>query len=283
MDSAPIRIPDIGYQPAQPGLPVESFTLAALVGRIGADRLSRPERLDFNLVVICTGGEGTHEVDFEPAALRPGRVLHVRPTQVHRWTAPQRYEAVLVLFPDIPELRPPGWPVGPRGFPLASADWDATARLLDLLSQETARAQPPHRRDRALAALRELLILRLRLDVDHDARPGPSPAPYRAFRALLESELGWSRSVTDHARRLGYAPRTLTRACLAATGRTAKQFLNDRLLLEARRLLAHTGGTTAAVAAQLGFSEATNFTKFFVHGTGLTPSQWRARSRGGPA
>ena len=43
------------------------------------------------------------------------------------------------------------------------------------------------------------------------------------------------------------------------------------MYLEARRLLVHTGRPVAAVAAELGFDEPTNFVKFVVRMSGGTP------------
>jgi len=57
-----------------------------------------------------------------------------------------------------------------------------------------------------------------------------------------------------------------------ATGQTAKQVLVERLVLEAKRLLVHTELSAAAVAAELSFSEATNFGNFFTRRAGTSPA-----------
>jgi AraC-like DNA-binding protein len=43
------------------------------------------------------------------------------------------------------------------------------------------------------------------------------------------------------------------------------------------RLLAHTDLPAAGIAAALGFSEATNFGKFFTREAGLSPGAFRRR------
>ena len=73
--------------------------------------------------------------------------------------------------------------------------------------------------------------------------------------------------------------RTLTRASLSATGRTAKQLVDERVALEAKRLLAESDLAVAEVGARLGFSEATNFGRFFARTVGSSPGQFRAESR----
>jgi AraC-like DNA-binding protein len=70
--------------------------------------------------------------------------------------------------------------------------------------------------------------------------------------------------------------RTLTRASQAAVGVGAKRFIDDRILLEAKRLLIHTDLTAASVGQRLGFPRATTFTKFFRLHTNQTPSEFRA-------
>ena len=72
----------------------------------------------------------------------------------------------------------------------------------------------------------------------------------------------------------------LTRAALMVTDRNAKTVLTNRIMLEATRLLAHSVLPVADVSDRLGFSEATNFVKFFRRESGLTPSAFRAQLRG---
>jgi AraC-like DNA-binding protein len=86
--------------------------------------------------------------------------------------------------------------------------------------------------------------------------------------------------VEDYARQLGYSVRTLTRASHLATGYGAKRVIQERVLLEAKRLLVHTELTSTAIAARIGMPDPTTFGKFFRRQTGETPADFRARVRG---
>jgi AraC-like DNA-binding protein len=88
--------------------------------------------------------------------------------------------------------------------------------------------------------------------------------------------------VEEYARQLGYSVRTLTRATRAVTGSGAKRLIDDRVLLEAKRLLVHTDLPAAAVGERIGFPGATSFTRFFRQRAGETPAAFRNRARGGP-
>ncbi len=86
--------------------------------------------------------------------------------------------------------------------------------------------------------------------------------------------------VEDYARQLGYSVRTLTRASHVATGFGAKRVIQERVLLEAKRLLVHTELTSTAIAGRLGMPDPAAFGKFFRHQTGETPATFRDRARG---
>ncbi|WP_229925176.1 helix-turn-helix domain-containing protein [Streptomyces sulfonofaciens] len=56
--------------------------------------------------------------------------------------------------------------------------------------------------------------------------------------------------------------------------------IDERVLLEARRLLVHTELAASAIGERLGFPSATVFTKFFRQRAGRTPAAFRASERG---
>ncbi|MGN6607536.1 MAG: helix-turn-helix domain-containing protein, partial [Jatrophihabitans sp.] len=61
-----------------------------------------------------------------------------------------------------------------------------------------------------------------------------------------------------------------------STGRTAKAYIVERLVLEAKRLLAHDRYTAARCAHALGFPDASNFSLFFRNATGTRPGAWQS-------
>lgn len=115
-----------------------------------------------------------------------------------------------------------------------------------------------------------------------------TPAPehgetFQRFREAVENEYAKARDVGHYARSLGYSPRTLTRATVAAAGVGAKEFIDRRVVLEARRLLAHGDHPVVSIASRLGFADASNFVKYYTKRTGATPTAFRRRVQGGGA
>ena len=277
---------DREFSPSRPGLPLDVATLEELRGRVANDALmERPGRLYFHIVIICTGGEGLHEVDFTPVNLKSGRLVHVRPGQVHRWRFSRSYEATILFFGELPPVLDSLVPaIGPQWRDLGREQYERCRRLIDLTTEELSMVRSPQRRDQALAGARNLLAVNLGIDQDAEeaAHEGDVnlPVPYVELMKQFETKNDWSRSVTDRAKRLGYSARTLTRACQAAVDRTAKEVIDDRVMLEARRLLINRDNTVDQVARQLSFSEASNFAKFFHRLSGENPEAWRIRQLG---
>ncbi len=90
---------------------------------------------------------------------------------------------------------------------------------------------------------------------------GPAPDPdatYLRFRDAVEKDFTRTRRVEDYAHFLGYSARTLSRAALAAAGLGAKEFIDRRVVLEAKRLLAHSDQTAARIADRLGSGHVAN-------------------------
>jgi len=289
VDSGHAEIVDLGYEnPDRPRLRLEAMTFAQLRSRTREQVALSPIRADFHQLTVVRSGRGVAMVDFVPHGCGPGTVLHVRPGQVQRLPAGldgrlAELDAIVVLFTaDFPppmaslvdlEFGPVAWlvPAAEReGLHRAAADLAAEYRLLGTGDQAALSAE----------LLRHLLgVVLLRI-----ARlPGSGSAEgnrvFRAFQREVERSFAVTRDVQDYAARLGYAPRTLTRACLAAAGTTAKQFLDARVTLEAKRLLVHTDLPVAAIGRAAGFSEPTNFGKFFARETGVTPGAFRAAGR----
>ena len=60
------------------------------------------------------------------------------------------------------------------------------------------------------------------------------------------------------------------------TGRTAKDFIADRILAAAKQLLSDDDLSVSQVSSRLGFEYPQHFIRFFKARTGKTPSQFRA-------
>ncbi|MFD9699875.1 helix-turn-helix domain-containing protein [Lentzea sp. NPDC059081] len=266
------QVAEFGFSnPDRGRLGLEVLDLAALRRRLSADTLTRVHRTDFHQLFLITSGEAEVMVDFVTHHCGPGTLLHVGPGRVLRLPAGDA-EAFLVLH--TPAFATHSLtPFGPVRHTVPEADRAVFVRAVQDLRQEYRRNLLTNEPLDLLRQLLGALLLRV-------ARlPGDAPAQaderFHRFQQELERTFARSRNAAEYAAAIGYSVRSLNRICLAATGRTAKALIDARVALEAKRLLVHTDLSSAAIGHRLGFSEATNFTKFFLRETGTSPGAFR--------
>lgn len=245
------------------------------------------ERVGFHVLLVVSSGSYEHMVDFEQHRCRAGSILLVRPGEVHEFGRPSTWDGWMCVFraedvvhrgmatdPLIEALAslPVHGQVGRSALP------GAEECLRRMQADGGLRAPPRTVTDLLLAQVR-VLVLRLALalaPVEPVAVHDPHVlARFRAFRTAVDAEHHRWHQVQDYARHMGCSAKSLNRATRAVVDRTAKDVIVERLVLEAKRQLAHTTLTVATVGTRLGFGEATNFVKFFRRETGTTPGRFR--------
>ena len=96
------------------------------------------------------------------------------------------------------------------------------------------------------------------------------------YRGLLEKGFRQQQPVRLYADKLGVTADHLSRVCRSTTGTGALDLMHERVLLEARRLLAYTPASVVEVAHELGFDDPAYFSRFFAKLTGQSPTTYRA-------
>ncbi|GAB2713424.1 AraC family transcriptional regulator [Streptomyces bullii] len=251
--------------------------------------LERVHRIDFHIVMLFGDGPVRHMIDFTEYEATAGDLLWIRPGQVHRFSRTSEYRGtVLTMQPgflpratveatglyryDLPPLLRPDEPQ-------LTALRAALAQLRREYEDTTTLPLSLH-----TAVLRHSLtafLIRLAHLATSSAEVsrGRTDTTFTRFRDAVEQGFATNHSVSAYADALGYSRRTLVRAVRAATGETPKAFIDKRVVLEAKRLLAHTELPIGRVGAAVGFPDAANFSKFFHQHTDRTPAAFRADLR----
>ena len=287
---------NVGYSTTRPSIEVLSLTeLRARAQRQRNRRAQflRPQRVDFDLLVVCDAGPLRHTVDFVEYMLRPGDLLWVRAGQVQEWqsfdahaphtptaTNPGDVAATVVLFQPTrldERARTLSGSIQPRSlWAQATAHASPGRRHLDDLIDTAARPLSPEMQEELMSRVLGILVVELALaDPVANAVRRPLDDLFDAVSAAIDANFATTRTTGDYARQLGYSARTINRSALRNTGLTVKQLVDQRVLLEAKRLLAHDTAPVQTVGRAVGFAEPTTFTRFFRHRTGVTPLEFR--------
>lgn len=95
------------------------------------------------------------------------------------------------------------------------------------------------------------------------------------FQSLLKKHYTSNRNATYYAQLLNITYKHLNEICKEIINSTTKQYIDDFIILEAKRSLTNSTIKSTELAYQLGFEEPTNFIKYFKKSTGFTPNQFK--------
>ncbi|WFU19930.1 helix-turn-helix domain-containing protein [Bradyrhizobium sp. CB3481] len=281
--------------PKFPELGIESLCLSELLGRVPPSHFASPQRPGFHLLMLFTSGSGDHFLDFRRVRCKAGTLVHARPGQVQQFVLGQALEADVLLFtseflfPAIPA--PDGAAFGPLIDDIVPEDvtdlqpdaLESVVSVMSAIQRAYSKADGSKLSATILQHLLHAVLLTIAiyyLKCDARRMTDSLSMIFQRFRQALEAKFTQTRTVEDYAEAIGCSAKSLRRACMMASDCSPKSLIEQRLILEAKRLLAHTGLTVEAIAAELGFSEPTNFVKFFRRHGGMRPLDFRVKFPG---
>lgn len=241
--------------------------------RTGAMRSHATPRLMF-----VTKGHGRATVAGLTAGFGPNNLIFIPAGTMYGFEAgPTVFGQTLT----IPAAMATEWPDEPVHLRLRDvvAQKELTA-LFDNLERELASDKAGHTRAAhyyvgLMAVLMERQLERRTPEPNDIRAESASARLVAAYTDLVERNFRSRKGVADLARELGVTPTHLTRCCKETCGASALTILNDRIIVEARRLLRETGQPVQDIAEYLGFASPAYFTRSFQARAGLTPTAFR--------
>ncbi|MCD8166087.1 MAG: AraC family transcriptional regulator, partial [Bacteroides sp.] len=100
-----------------------------------------------------------------------------------------------------------------------------------------------------------------------------------AFKKLVSENYHEPHTMEWYAGKLRLSVEELNVLCKAYSGVTAKQYLLDMIVTEARRLLIYSDRNVNEIAFGLGFEDSSYFSRIFKKKTSLTPSAFLKKYR----
>ncbi len=248
-----------------------------------------PHRHDFFSIIWTVKATGTHHIDFLKFPLGENTIFFLAPEQVHYVESVQPEGYVLMFTAEF--LQANGLWGGffndvdlffdcePKKPVVAGPQLAGQLEKQVLQMMEECRGNNALK-DHALGAMLKLFLVtchRAALHCPASVRQEPG-APARLakdFKALLEKHFRQNHKVADYASLLAVTANHLNSTIKAETGRSAKEMIFNRLVLEAKRLAHYSGISTKEAAYQLGFADPAHFSKFFKNSAGSTFSEFR--------
>ncbi len=102
----------------------------------------------------------------------------------------------------------------------------------------------------------------------------------REYHFLVETHFKELHNVADYAELLHKSPKTLSNIFNKLGSKSPLKFINERRILEARRLLANTNKTISEIGNELGFPDIQSFSRFFKRELGMAPNYYKEMTLG---
>ena len=275
------------------GLPIEFeiIELSALYSQ-HRQKLVNPHRTDFYHIILFSENASLHFVDFKDILVNPGSLIFVNRGVVQQFSAIEsagvailfsenffvrsqldaRFLKSTVLFNDLFEVAHIN----------AENISDSILSLIDNLTTETKRNYDAFQSDILHNYISNLLLFSERQYRQHGFREIEKSEALDitlAFKDLVEEMFCAHRQVNTFALKMNVTEKRLNKATSAILGKTPKQVIDDRVLLECKRLLSYASDSIKEVGYKLGFEEPTNFIKYFRKHVKCTPAEFRARTK----
>lgn len=258
-------------------------------GKLDSRDANHMHRHDFYELVWLHEGACTFFSDFQHYPLQTGTLIFISPGQLHAYIVPKDFCRILifgfrtnVLTAIAPNLRQALPFDDVSRDPVISIPVEHSPVYERLFKSALSRfdARVPGWEPIATAYLQTVLT-EATFQLSPIAQPGNVNAAAQlaySFQQAMEQYYVDVRQVSAYADRLGVTTNHLVKTVRTVTGETPKQMLQKRLLLESKRLLAHSDASVGEIGQRLQFKDDTTFSRWFRNLTQLTPTQFRMKS-----
>lgn len=253
-----------------------------------------PHRHDYYTIIFFEKGEGTHIVDFTEYRIENSSIYFIVPGQMHQvipasepkgWTLKFTDEFLIAnaisdkLIDNIYLLNDFGH------LPPLTINETQLPVYLNIISQITYFSNTlENYTQEAIGALLKLFLIQSNNNCSLHKSNNPQLLETTnqllySFKQLLKSNFASMHMVSDYADKLAVTADYLNKTIKGITGKSAKDHIQSKLIIEAKRALLFSEISSKELAYELGYEESAHFNNFFKRMTGQTPTEFRISAR----
>lgn len=285
------EIPNIKFESSSEKIEgIEIIALENLKKRIGNldHNPEKAHQVSFNVLVYYTEGKSKHFVDFVWHEVHENTLIHLTKGQINAFKFNNSLKGFLILFTDeylkkqltrLPQneivrlfnsqLFSPKIQI-----PISSN----VSHYINLLYEEFYRDYNTFNKKRICDSLYTIIFSKLEELKQYQTfhiKQTDKLRLFLQFKGLVELHYAENRNADFYASKLNITYKHLNSICKDIINVTAKTFIDEFIILEAKRMLINSSVKSSELAFQLGFNEPTNFVKYFKKQTGLTPNSFK--------
>ncbi len=270
-------------------LQIEVVPLQSL-SNVSIEHLATPHRTNFYHIFLFENCQPTHFVDFEPISVEPYSLLFINKDRIHQFDQLLKYEGNILIFTDdffctsesdTKYLRSSilfNDLADEPTIKLNKASFEKYITICDSITEELSLPADKSKPILLKNLLHNFLLLAEREKNKQgfaELKKGADLDYTIFFRDLLESNYTQLKSVNDYAKLIFVSEKRLGQATAKVLGKSPKEIINDRILLEAKRLLVHTNLSIKEIGQGLGFEDPAYFVRYFKKNAESTPVEFR--------
>ena len=238
-----------------------------------------PHKHDFYQIILICEGNGWHQIDFERYKVDARSLYIVKPGQTHEWKIRSDVKGLVIefnhssignekTFVDVLmqiDLMPECMKVDKKEFAcleqichLMQSEFEGQKKLADQVLKHL------------VAAFLQMIL--------RNSKAKENFVPTRivnSFKLLLEQHYKEFHEVQFYAQKCGLAPKAFTMQISRALGKSPRDLIQERLVVEGKRFLAYSDWGIAEIGYELGFADANYFSRFFKQHVGVSPGAFR--------
>jgi AraC-like DNA-binding protein len=249
-----------------------------------------PHRHAFYHLVVVTSGSGWHEIDFHRYPVSSYQVYCMAPGQVHSWQLGGTTQGFVLEFEGKSLFQQAGTDRGlilqilqhaTQQVDLSQVSSESRKRISQLLELmiEEYESQKPHFEVHLKHFLSILLLDLSRVGLASAQRAQDLDPLLERFLSLVENHFKKEHRVSFYAQHLKTTEKALTMRVSRALGKSARTVIQERCLLESKRLLAYSNLSISQIAFELGFEDPNYFSRFFREKSKQSPGAFRQQVR----
>lgn len=254
----------------------DEFSLGIAIGKASIEDLhafkevKQSHRDNYHIFFLQEEGTTSFEVDFQEYKIKPSSVGYVHPHQVHRMIAFENVTlSVLMinsekLYPEYRKLLEDITPAKPL-----KLNEDAYSIIAEAISLCMKVWERKHEKlyESFLSNCCNALVGLITSQYLKHTEPIDTLSRFeiinKAFKALLECNFTTSKRPSEYAKALNISTPYLNECVKSTTGFSVSHHIQQRVILEAKRLLYYSDKSVKEIASELGFDDYPYFSRLF--------------------
>ncbi|MDE6078006.1 MAG: helix-turn-helix domain-containing protein [Muribaculaceae bacterium] len=251
-----------------------------------------PLRIDALLIALCTEGSGKIGIDLREYEIKKNTIIVIQPKNfiyLSNYSDDFKCSAVVCsnhvvedVLPKLTEILPllMHHRTEPVSY-LSEEDANNISNFYDFLRKKLRGPKTPFLKQKVLcmlqAALYEMMDIHLQNSSGVATQRTRKEEIMAKFILAVSEHFREQRQVAYYAHKLFITPKHLSSVVKELSGRTAGDWIENYVVMEAKVLLKTTDRTIQEIALYLNFANQSFFGKYFKHHTGMSPTSYRKK------